>query len=546
MKQIYRGTVLTMDRQMKRNLREKRKFPDGILTEDGVIRQVGEFELLRKAEPAAQVTDYGKQAILPGFIDGHSHMTAAAVSRLLFQAGPSPAGRCDTPEKLVAEGKKAFEKAVLAPGQWFLGAGYDNSVFPGERHVTRQELDQISREVPIAVTHVSGHLCAVNTKAMELLGYSGSEYAVPPGGRVLPSGILMENAFLAPEKAKLIKGPSPAQILASLKETAAYYASFGVTTMQEARAGEAEIRLLRAADREGLLCGDAALYLTPDAAETYLPRQYPAGNPYEGHLRMAGIKYFLDGSPQGRTAWLSEPYRRVPEGQALDYRGAPLHSDRTVTEFFEKCLEHHWQANVHANGDAAIEQMLNCYEGAFFRTGIREPLRPVVIHCQTVRRGQLERMRKLGMLASFFHDHVYYWGDYHEESVLGADRAARISPLAWAKEAGVPFTLHQDVPVAAPDMMLTVHNAVNRRTKAGRLLGKEQRISVTEALEAVTAGGAYQIFEEDRKGTLEPGKRADFAVLERNPLEEEPEQIRRIRVTHTVKDGMEIYRRQER
>ena len=121
MKQIYRGTVLTMDRQMKRNLREKRKFPDGILTEDGVIRQVGEFELLRKAEPAAQVTDYGKQAILPGFIDGHSHMTAAAVSRLLFQAGPSPAGRCDTPEKLVAEGKKAFEKAVLAPGQWFLG-----------------------------------------------------------------------------------------------------------------------------------------------------------------------------------------------------------------------------------------------------------------------------------------------------------------------------------------------------------------------------------------------------------------------------------------
>ena len=102
--------------------------------------------------------------------------------------------------------------------------------------MTRQELDQISREVPIAVTHVSGHLCAVNTKAMELLGYSGSEYAVPPGGRVLPSGILMENAFLAPEKAKLIKGPSPAQILASLKETAAYYASFGVTTMQEARA----------------------------------------------------------------------------------------------------------------------------------------------------------------------------------------------------------------------------------------------------------------------------------------------------------------------
>ena len=166
----------------------------------------------------------------------------------------------------------------------------------------------------------------------------------------------------------------------------------------------------------------------------------------------------------------------------------------------------------------------------------------MVIHCQTVREDQLDRMKAIGMIASFFLDHVYYWGDYHYESVLGPERAARISPARSALERGVSFTLHQDSPVAPPDVMGAVHNAVNRKTAKGRVLGPEQTITVMEALKAVTVNGAYQIFEEDRKGSIAAGKDADLVVLERNPLTVPKDELREIRVLETIKSGDTIFR----
>ncbi|WP_249303662.1 amidohydrolase [Qiania dongpingensis] len=549
MKQIYHGNVLTMSEDMRRSVREAENavFPDGILTEDGIIRRVGSFDALRKEAPEAEVFDYGNGTILPGFIDGHSHLSAVAYSMILFNAKPSPSGNCDTPEQLIEEAKKFLRTITLEPGQWFLGLGYDNAVFPGERHLTRQELDQISTEIPIAITHVSGHLCAVNTKAMELYGYDKPGCDVPAGGEVDASGLLKEEAFLSPAKASVVKGPSPAQLMKALEQASDYYASFGITTMQDGKVRKGELELLKAAGRAGAIRGDVVIYLAPETAEEYLPKQNPAENLYESHCRLGGAKIFLDGSPQGKTAWLSMPYHIVPEGQPEDYCGMPVQEEQDVREFFEKCIRNRWQVNVHANGDAAIEQMLRCYEYALMDTkkgsGGNENLRPVVIHCQTVRREQLTRMAKLGMTASFFLDHVYYWGDYHYSSVLGAERASVISPLRWAEEEKIPFTLHQDSPVVEPNILFSIHNAVNRRTKEGRVLGENQRISVLEALEAVTVHGAYQIFEEGSKGAIEPDRRADFVVLEKNPLETLPEEIKDIRITATVKDGRIIYER---
>ena len=198
---------------------------------------------------------------------------------------------------------------------------------------------------------------------------------------------------------------------------------------------------------------------------------------------------------------------------------------------------------MHANGDEAIEQMIRCYQSVLEETGSDRDLRPVVIHCQTVREDQLARMKEIGMVASFFLDHVYYWGDYHYESVLGPERAERISPARSALKHGVSFTLHQDSPAAPPDVMGAVHNAVNRKTEKGRVLGQEQTITVMEALKAVTLNGAYQIFEEDKKGSIEVGKTADFAVLERNPLTVPKEEIREIKVLETIKSGETIFRR---
>ena len=169
MLQLFRGDVVTMDAH--------RPFGTGILAEDGVIREVGEFEALKDSAPGAAVEDYGDAAILPGFIDGHSHLSAVAYESILFDARPESG--CRSVEELVRLGQKYLREHALSEGQWMLGMGYDNGVFPGEAHPTRFDLDRISEEIPIAVTHVSGHLCAVNGRAMEILGYDGPDPQVP-------------------------------------------------------------------------------------------------------------------------------------------------------------------------------------------------------------------------------------------------------------------------------------------------------------------------------------------------------------------------------
>lgn len=530
---LYHGTFLTMD--------DSNPSCEAVLVENGTIRAVGELKRLEEMSPKACLKDMGGHTVLPGFIDGHSHITAVACGLLLANLKPSPLGTCDSVEDLVRELKDFFKTHEWKPGQWLMGMGYDNSVFPEGIHPTRFDLDKVSTEIPIAATHISGHMAVVNTKGMELLGYLGEAISVPSGGVVKQSGLLKEEAFLS--RMGDMKGPDGEAVAEAVAKASKLYASYGLTTVHDGKAGKEQIELLKAAGQGGSLFNDVAAYLTPEAARELLPRENPGKNPYENHLRLAGVKLFLDGSPQGKTAWLSQPYYVVPENERPDYCGFPVQTQEYVLKTMKECLKNHWQINVHANGDAAIEQMIDCYEQAWKETKSREDLRPVVIHCQTVREDQLKRMKTLGMLASFFHDHVYYWGDYHYESVLGPERASRISPLQSALRHGVPFTLHQDSPVAPPDVMGAVYNAVTRKTLKGRILGPDQRIDVMEALKAVTINGAYQLFEEERKGSIVPGKMADFVVLSDNPLKTAKEGLKEIKVLETIKEGKTVYSR---
>ena len=529
---LWNAEFLTMDDNIV--------SPEAVLVRDGRIVSAGSLKELEGQAPKAEKRDLGGKTVLPGFIDGHSHLSAVAFQLLMADLNPPPVGDCRSVEDVVRKLKQFLESHELAPGQWLMGMGYDNSVYPDGRHPTRQDLDRVSSEIPVVATHISGHLCVVNTKGMELMGYTGDHYEVPAGGVAEPNGLLKEQAFLGSDK---MTGPSPKEVLKSVGETSMLYASYGITTAQDGLTGRMEYELLKAASDAGLLVNDVVMYLAPETAEEFLPKQNPAGNGYEGHLRFAGMKLFLDGSPQGKTAWLSKPYAVPPEGEGPDYRGFPVQSEESVIHLMKKAVENHWQINVHANGDEAIEQMIRCYEKALEEPKSRERLRPVVIHCQTVREDQLDRMERIGMTASFFHDHVYYWGDYHYESVLGPERAERISPLRSAEKRHIPFTLHQDSPVVPPNVLFTVHNAVNRETFRGRVLGADQRISVREALEAVTIHGAYQIFEENRKGSITPGKLADLVILDRNPEKIPPDEIKEIQVLEVLKEGAVIYRK---
>ena len=418
----YNGNIITMDPVLPST--------PAVLVTGGIIRALGEKQELLEREPTAGLFDLKGGTLLPGFIDAHSHLTAVAYQRLMANLNPPPLGPCSTVEEVIHALREKLERNPPHCGRWLIGMGYDNAVFPEGKHPTRFDLDRVSTELPVAAVHVSGHLCVVNTKAMEQLGYREKNRMVPPGGRVDENGLLQEEAFLLPEKQAVMQGPTEEELIQSLGEASRWYASFGITTAQDARTGTGEYALLQAAGKQGLLKNDVVMYFGEDAAQQFLPHQPPQDNRYQNHCRAGGYKLFLDGSPQGKTAWLSAPYREPPEGKEKDYRGFSLYSDEEVQEKILHGIRNHWQMNVHANGDEAIEQVIRCWQKAYRASGSGENLRPVIIHCQTVRQDQLDRMKEFGIMPSYFLDHVYYWGDYHYESVLGPRRAEAISPLA--------------------------------------------------------------------------------------------------------------------
>ncbi|MEG1304259.1 MAG: amidohydrolase family protein, partial [Oscillospiraceae bacterium] len=252
------------------------------------------------------------------------------------------------------------------------------------------------------------------------------------------------------------------------------------------------------------------------------------------------LKIFLDGSPQARTAWMLKPYA----GGDATYCGYGTMSDEDLMEALEYAASHKIQILAHCNGDAAAKQFISAVDRVSKTYPEITSQRPVIIHAQLIGTDMLSDVKRLGIMLSFFVAHVYHWGDIHIENFT-RQRASQISPANSALQHGVAITFHQDTPVIEPDMLETVWCAVNRMTKGNELLGADERISVIEALKAVTINAAFQYFEEDEKGSLRAGKRADLVILDKNPLKVPPEEIRDIKVIATVKDGEFIYRRQE-
>lgn len=287
--------------------------------------------------------------------------------------------------------------------------------------------------------------------------------------------------------------------------------------------------------QSGMLKLDLVGYVDVNNGEKLLREFGGEKGKYRNHFRIGGYKIFLDGSPQGRTAWMRKPY--VGNDR---YCGYGTLTDEAVYEAVTRSCKEGRQILAHCNGDAASEQYLKAWERAVSEGIWNSNDRPVMIHAQLVGVDQLPRVKKLGMIPSFFVAHVYHWGDVHIAN-FGKERADVISPAASALKEGILFTLHQDAPVIEPDMLETVWSAVNRETKKGVTLGEKERIPVLEALKAVTVHGAYQYFEEKEKGIVREGKQADLIVLDNNPLEMDPERIRDIRVMETYKNGERIF-----
>jgi predicted amidohydrolase YtcJ len=522
---------------------------EAIAVKGGRIVAVGYRDEVMKFKGAkTRVVDLGGRTLMPGFVDPHGHVFNAGIQAVSANLLPRPDGGVNDIAELQAalQAWSARNQKITGKYGWIVGFGYDDAQLKEQRHPTRDDLDKVSRELPVVIVHQSGHLGVMNSKALELVGINASSKD-PQGGLIRrrdgsqePNGVVEEAAFFGP-LFTLFSKLSPEANKALFKAGVDLYKSYGYTTAQEGRASAGSVSTMSAVARAGGLDIDVVAY--PDIAVDPGVIKAPLwSRSYTRHFRIGGAKVTLDGSPQGKTAWLTQPYFKVPEGKAPDYRGYAQFTDEQTNGFVDLAFKNGWQLLAHVNGDAAIDQLISAVRLAEKKYGMADR-RTVAIHAQTARLDQVEAFRELGIIPSFFPMHTFYWGDWHRDSVLGPERAVNISPTGWAVERSMIFTSHHDAPVAMPDPMRVLSATVNRVTRSGQVLGPEHRSLPLVALKAHTLWSAYQHFEEKSKGSLEVGKLADFVVLDGNPLTVDPMKIAEIRVVETIKEGRTVYRR---
>ncbi len=510
---------------------------ESVLLRDGRIAATGSLADVRKATKGkVESVDLNGRTMLPGFIDAHGHMTYVGQNAAMAQLQPPPVGGVANISELQAA-LRNYKRPEGVP--LIIGNGYDDSQLAERRHPTRADLDAVSATTPILVIHVSGHFASMNSAMLKLVGY-GPDTPDPQGGVIRreadgksPNGVIEETALYP--VLKLLTPPSVEASIAPIVAGAKIYATNGITTGQDGRVMPEGWGALDEAAKRGLLPIDVVALVSFERNWSDDVRAR-IGKGYAGHLRIGGIKLTLDGSPQGRTAWLKDPVPVPPHGQKEGYAGYPAIDLKLFNDKLSDAAKNNWQVFVHVNGDAAAQALID---------GVRanglSGKRTIAIHSQVVQLDQLAEMKQLDIQPSFFANHTFYWGDWHRDVALGPKRADFISPQASAWTMGLRPTAHNDSPVVPPDMLRLVWSSVNRRSQSGDILGPLERIPVYRALQQVTINAAWQIGEDKEKGSIEPGKRADLVLLDGNPLSVDPADLYKLRVVATIKDGKAVF-----
>jgi hypothetical protein len=551
---IYRnGTVLTMV--------DDRRRAEALAVAGGKILAVGsEADVMPAKGANTVVVDLAGHTLMPSFIDAHGHfMNALQVVKWANVQGV-PAGPISSIEDFVPVLQEHVRKFALKPGDWIIGYGYDRSNLVEGRELNVDDLDPAFPDNPIMLIHSSNHGAVLNTAAFKAAGYDENT-PTPAGGIIvrkpgtdIPAGLIMETAFL-PVLTDAPK-PSDGELLDTLDEAQKIYSRVGVTTVQDGATAAKDLRILRKGADEGLLYLDVVslpLFLEiPELVQDFLPNFVggPADIPdeavnefgsYNNRLKLQGIKFILDGSPQGKTAFWTQPLLTPgPDGQA-DWRGQPVFPPETIHKTMAAVHARGLQVFCHANGDAAIDLAID----GMRKTGVKaaDDRRTVIIHSQCMRPDQLDPYVELGMSPSFFSVHTFYWGDEHLVN-LGPQRADFISPMASAFARGLRCSNHADFSVTPMEPMRLMWSSMVRTSRKGVVLGPDERIDNWNALKSLTIEAAWQIFEEKTKGSFEVGKLADMVILDADPLTAKPEQFLDIAVLETLKEGKTVYRKE--
>lgn len=534
---IYRGgDIVTIDDDLP--------LAEAVAVNDGRIVAVGtaaEIEAAYRGE-STRVVDLGGGALLPGFLDPHSHVSHAL--RIVDWANLSipPVGPVDSIAKLLDVLRAHVREKKIPPGEWVVGYGYTKEGFPEQRHVTRDDLDPLFPDNPVMLLHVSSHGAVFNSRAFALAGIDAAT-PTPPGGVIVrkpgsnePAGLVMETPFYM--IARNLPTPTPEQMVDAMQRVQQMYASNGYTTIQDGATDPALLQFLEATAVQGALYLDLVALPIVASAEDFDKQAAHTFGRYDKRLKLGGIKYLTDGSPQGKTAWFTHPYLTGGLNGEEDWRGEPFIAPADYTAGVAELYRRGIQVWTHANGDAAADLVIAAHEAAGARAA--DDRRDVVIHSQFVRPDQLDAYARLGLGASFFTNHAFFWGDVHRVN-LGDERTEFLSPLNAALERGIRFSNHTDFAVTPLDPFFTLWTATTRQSRSGAIVGPEQRVSTLQALKAITIDSAWLYHEDDSKGSITEGKLADFVVLDRNPLKLAHDDLRSLKVLATIKEDKLVF-----
>ena len=498
-------------------------------------------QVLAAAGRGARTVDLEGRTVLPGFIEPHMHFALMAGLGFVEDVGPF---RYPTFEAAL-DGLRRIAGAA-GPGEWVLGRQFDPILLDPPRDLTTRDLDPIVPDRPAFVLNASGHIAYANSKALELVGIT-RDSADPPGGEFgryedgSPNGVLYGQSayfgilFLNEQIAERMQ----TGFVAAGREVGAEAAALGITTLCDqatgAIGGPAELDTYRAMFEDNQMHARIRAY-----AYSEQPGWDEAGveaGQGDALMRLAGWKVVTDGSNQGFTGRQRQPY------YTRDTLGLYYVQPDDLRVMAIDRGKRGWPLSLHGNGDAAIDSILDAVE-ALQEEGVdARALRCRIEHCSILHDEQIARMKALGMVPSFLINHVHYWGHVMRDQVFGPEKVQLLDRCGAVEEAGLNWVMHSDAPVSPLGALHKIRVAVARDLwkEPETILARDERVSVEAAIRSVTRNAAWACHSEHEIGSLEPGKLADFVVLEDDPRAVEPTAISDIRVSETWMDGRRVF-----
>ena len=550
---FHNGPIITMEKDQPN--------AEAVYIENGIIKLVGDYDLLRKnIKKTTIVVDLKGQSLLPGFIDSHTH---PALSAFLHNMVDLSGFIHRTEEDLWNH--FADKVSDYNPGDWILCKGFDQILVPDLIPPHISFLDSIAPNNPVLIISQSLHSYWANSHAFHAAGINrttpdpekSSYYERDTNGNF--TGYIAEQAAFEPFKKEILSSLGIKRLkensLMVLKDYAkngyTSITSMGITTSDKkviqlykhisSKTSTITNRILSLLDilpkRENTVRN--FIFLRYDAAHLF-PTSSANGDDF---FKIMGVKLWYDGSPYTGSMYLEAPYLdnhftnnvlHIPSG----HTGIPLLTKNQLSSYIMKYQSEGWQVAIHAQGDIAIRDIMNVFDNIGLPS--ENDFRHRIEHCILIDNESIEKMSKMNIHPSFHINHLYYYGDALEKQIIGASRADQMLPLKSAAENDLRFTLHADQPMFPSKPFSLLHTAVNRKTKDGKMLGKQNLITVYQGLEALTINAAWQIKMDEKIGSIKEGKYADLIILDRNPLETDKEDLRSIRVLDTYVHGNKI------